>query len=319
MISANLMFNRLMGKARLRQLQIITSVAELGSLQKAADAVGLSQPATTHALAEIEELLGVRLFFRQTRGMVPTDEGRALIPLVRSALDAIKVGTTTVASTINSRGGVVRVGSISAGVSAIITDALPDFVDANPDIVTRVQEAEALRLPALLSEGRIDLAICREPANLALNARFQPVLEDRLIVVAGPSHPLANKGRVGIEALVDQTWAQPPSDVQTVQIFSEIWEATGDRPRLYPIDTRSIVLSFALIERRGLLDFMPRSVAHQMQRAGRVVEIDVAWPDPSLLALPPLGVLQLGNGGSPAVQKLIDFLARQWLADANPG
>ena len=65
----DLLFARLLGRARLKHLQLAVHIAELQSLQKAATAIGLSQPAATHALAEFETLLGTPLFERHARGM----------------------------------------------------------------------------------------------------------------------------------------------------------------------------------------------------------------------------------------------------------
>ena len=63
------MFSRLMAKARLRHLQLLVAVADQGNLKHAAEEVGLSQPAATQAIAELEQLLELRLFERHSKGM----------------------------------------------------------------------------------------------------------------------------------------------------------------------------------------------------------------------------------------------------------
>ncbi|KAG1531256.1 hypothetical protein G6F50_016803 [Rhizopus delemar] len=62
------LLSRLLAKGRLRHLQLLASIADLGSIQQAANHIVLSQPAATHALADIEDLLGVRLFERLSKG-----------------------------------------------------------------------------------------------------------------------------------------------------------------------------------------------------------------------------------------------------------
>ena len=82
-LTPDLLYARLLGRARLKHLQLVVHIGELHSLQKAASAIGLSQPAATHALAEFEALLGTPLFERHARGMRPSPAGLALLPLVR--------------------------------------------------------------------------------------------------------------------------------------------------------------------------------------------------------------------------------------------
>ena len=73
----------------LRHLQAIVRIADLGTMNAAAQAVNLTQPAITQALGRIEMLIAAQLFERRHDGMVPTDAARLLVPRIRTALDHV--------------------------------------------------------------------------------------------------------------------------------------------------------------------------------------------------------------------------------------
>src|SRR5262245_17028908 len=73
----------------LRHMQAIVKIAELETMNAAAQAVNLTQPAITQALARIERMLGIALFERRHDGMVPTEAALLLVPRIRAALDLV--------------------------------------------------------------------------------------------------------------------------------------------------------------------------------------------------------------------------------------
>ena len=73
--NASLLMNRLQAKARIRHLQVLVTLGELHSLKKTAETIGLSQPAVTQLLADLESLLDAKLFDRFSRGVQPTRAG----------------------------------------------------------------------------------------------------------------------------------------------------------------------------------------------------------------------------------------------------
>ena len=81
--SASVLLNRLQARARLRHLQVLVRVAELRNLRRSAEALGLSQPAVTQLLADLERLVELPLFERHARGVRHTPAGAQLVPLAR--------------------------------------------------------------------------------------------------------------------------------------------------------------------------------------------------------------------------------------------
>src|SRR5882757_9128138 len=79
-------------RLRFRDLQVFFAVAQAGSMAKAAAQMGLTQPAVSDIIAGLEQIFGVRLFDRNSRGVQPTIYGRAVLRRGRAAFDELKQG-----------------------------------------------------------------------------------------------------------------------------------------------------------------------------------------------------------------------------------
>ena len=136
--------------ARFRHLQAFAAIAEFGSAQRAADAIGLTQPAVTHLVADLEEFLQCPLFHRHARGMRMTDMARELLPFVQRSLATLEAGTQFVAFRQSSGHSIVRVGAIHGAINGLLVRALPAFGQSKPDILVQLQEANAAESSALI-------------------------------------------------------------------------------------------------------------------------------------------------------------------------
>ena len=119
--SASVLLNRLQAKARFRHLQVLVRLGELNSIRRTADALGLSQPAVTQCLADLERLVEIRLFDRHARGLRVTRAGRDVLPLARRMLDALadaQRDTMVAAVPVGRLGDDHRIGVGAAGVDA---------------------------------------------------------------------------------------------------------------------------------------------------------------------------------------------------------
>jgi DNA-binding transcriptional LysR family regulator len=289
--SPSLLFARLLARSRLKHLQLLVRIGELESLQKAADDIGMSQPGATHALAELETILGVNLFERHSRGMRPSPIGQALIPMVRSALSQLQVCAQTVVAMDTGAAGIVRVAAIGAALSGLLVRALPPFSQANPDVVVEVHAVGIDDLFVLLEQGRVDLLACREPSQLPRDFEFVPLLQDRYVVVGRASHPLVGRGAVSIEELGAQTWLVPPPTGIASRDFERLCQAFGISPRACWVSGRSVLLTLAMLQQRELLAFIPRNTVLQLLDAGLLAE--VVPPPTARLGMPPVGVVVL--------------------------
>lgn len=286
-ITPDLLFARLLSRARLKHLQLAVHIAELHSLQKAAAAIGLSQPAATHALAEFETLLGTPLFERHARGMRPSPAGLALLPLVRNALKLLQACAETAASMQHGATGLVRIGAIHAAVAGWLTQALPVFSRTHPDVAVEVHEVPADQLLQMIESNRVDIVLCREPQPLPEGHLFTPVLADHYVVLCRNGHPLAGQARVSDDDLRTHTWLLPPLTGIAPAEFNALCTRLGGAPRTCQVSSRSALLAQAMLDSGDLLALSPYQFARPLLEARLLASLAVPP-----MAMPPLGMLR---------------------------
>ena len=153
---------------RFTALRVFRHVAELGSFTEASRKLGLSPPAVSKNVAELEAHLGVRLINRTTRRMALTEEGRIYLDHIARGLDALMEADTALSHVNASPSGTLR-------VSAPMTTALVRFSEAIPEFLSRYPQ---LKLDLHLDDRRVD--IVREGFDLAI--RGSSNLEDSSLI-----------------------------------------------------------------------------------------------------------------------------------------
>ncbi len=302
--SPSVLATRLLVQARLRHIQAFIKIVELGSVKSAAQALGLTQPSTSHVLADLEQLLGCRLFDRRSRGMAPTSIGLALLPYCHRILDSVYSCAEVTSAMTDTARAVVRVAAITSAVSGMLTHVLPPFSRRCPDVSVNVLETDVREIGELIAQEAIDLALCREPAIVPEGWVFKALLDDRYIIVAGPQHPLAGRASVSLEALLRETWMLVPVPSTPHLAFDQLVERQAVRPRVKQVNTRSQTIIAAFLQNERLVSVLPKSmVQHQLDR-GQLAQLAIALP----LRCEPLGMLFPKRNFGGAAEQLSDFL-----------
>lgn len=301
--SASLLLNRLLARARLRHLHVFVSVAELGSFKRAADAVGLTQPAVTHVVSDLEQLLGAELFRRHARGATPTVAAQALAPVVRRMLATLAEGVDSVVARLAHAEGVVRLVGTSSAIGGLLDQLLPAFSLREPAVRLLVSQAEADQFNALVARGEVDAVACREPAVSPQGWQFHALLGDALVVVCGPAHPLARRRRVRLAELQDEPWLVPPAESLARRELDRLAAELNWQPQVVPVVTRALPMTWGMLRRQRAVSLVPAAVVRQLTEAGQLVvlPLDRQWP------LADLGLLLPADGAGPAALRLLAF------------
>jgi DNA-binding transcriptional LysR family regulator len=302
----SVLLNRLLSRSRLRHLQMLVKLAELGSLKRTADDLGLTQPAVTHLLKDLEGLLETQLFYRHARGVRPTAMGAALLPSARRILDHLAHGAEMVAARHGEAQGAVRVASITGGISGLLVRALPAFNAERPDIVVQVAEVDVEQLGLAVAHREADLVLCREPAILPEGWTFRPLFDDSFVVVCGSHHPLARRRSLRFDELRSQLWLPLPISTAAQALFEELTRNWHPAAKTCRIITRAASLSWSLLAQSEMVSLVPHSVVRQLVEAGhyKVLPLKDAYPFGSI------GVMRLEDESGSAALQLADFLAR---------
>lgn len=281
---------RLLAKGRLRHLHLIGQVAETGSIQQAAARVGMSQPAATHAIRDIETLLGAQLFERHARGMRPTQKGRMVADYAHNMLSSLALVAESLARLNDGVLSVVRIGTIPAAASTLLAEHLPAFIRRKPHVHFSVEEGARVTLLPALIKGDLDIIFCRPPEALPYGFEFEPLLEDKGIIVGAPDHPLTcRETSHRLDALADYPWVAPPDHAGGKAMFDAMAKRLNTPLRSYPISTVNMPLSVmvAILQAEPALCLMPRSLAQGLIDTGLIAEIELS----PMGELQPLGAI----------------------------
>lgn len=318
-MSPSVLFGRLLAKARLRHLHLLVRIAELESLQKAAASIHMSQPGATHALAELEGILEMSLFERHARGMRPTPICSALLPMARGALSHLERATQAMVALQSGATGHIRIAGIAAAMSSLMARVLPSFTQLHPEVSIDATPASASDLLRLMETREADILVCREPAAVPSHLTFLALEPDRYVVAAGRNHPLARNACASLSDLSSAHWLLPPPFGIAGQEFENLREVLGMAPSASWVTTKSILLTFAMLDQREVLALIPRNAIVQFLDAGLLVEL--ACPDNITSPLAPIGLLLPRDAPkhSPAMDCFIDHACATYNAGKPAG
>jgi DNA-binding transcriptional LysR family regulator len=179
-----------------RDLRIIVTIAEHGSLVKAGRELGMSQSWTTRSLAQIEEKLGATLFERSRRGMDPTDIGRAILVQAQDVIGRLNALTDTVEALRAVRAQRLTIASAPMPLDAVVLPAVAACLDAFPETRFEVEATAFSEAADMVHDGRATLAVTDiselESPDLL---EIIPLRRHPLLRWVRPGHPLLALGR----------------------------------------------------------------------------------------------------------------------------
>lgn len=308
LLSGDVLFARASNHLRLRHLRLLAAMEVKGTLGGAAEDTGISQPAATQMLRELENLLEARLVERHARGVVFTDAGQVLAKFAQQTLASMRNAADSLADVAAGRNTILKVGAISAAIVALIEPALPTLVTRHPqDRFNLMEVAAPDGLVAGLHAGSYDVVLVREPVKNEPNLVFEPLFEDQLVIVAAPGHPAATARKPGLAMLSQYEWLLAASQVLTRTAFDAWCRKTGFEPKPNNISGNSATILPATLAASGAIAPAPASSVHALLRQGLLqqVRFDLQCP------LPPLGGLYRRGDENTRAAKFLAVLRKQ--------
>ena len=186
------------------QLEIFARVAELGGFTAAAEQLGISQSAVSHALRLLEKEWGVTLLSRKQSNIEVTEVGRNLLIRVRELLGVSVAIRQEVAAVRGLSRGILRIGSFGPSSSLwLLPRILGQFQKTYPDIRILVDEADDDDVVDWILERRVDMGFVVLPEE---RVDAMPLVEDQLVALIPAGHPLARKKAVSLGELCESSF-----------------------------------------------------------------------------------------------------------------
>ena len=184
-------------------LRLFLAVVDAGSITRGAADVGLSLPAASERLRDMESTGEVRLLERGRRGVRPTPAGEALAHHARLIQRQMAEMRGELGKHASGLRGTIRLAANTAAITEFLPEQLATWMAAHPQIDVELKERQSIEIAKAVSAGLIEIGILSDAADTT-GLQLRPFATDRLVVVASRDHALAARKRVAFADIVDQ-------------------------------------------------------------------------------------------------------------------
>ena len=305
-ISALTILQRLNTRAKFRHMQALIALCDLGSMSRAAQALGISQPAMSQLVAELEKLIETQLFLRHSKGVNPTPVALNLLSVARRIIAAAEEGAEHIASHQRRDEGLVRIASTAAASGALLHVVLPEFAKARPGIQIQINTVLGPSLDASFSSGEYDIVCSRSREVVPEGWAFSPCVADDLVPVCGARHPLASRDQVTMQDLGQAIWLQNHVSTVARQHFDSLAQREGwHNIQQIQVLSRVPILIWTMLKSGKYLTLVPRSVVASWLSEGMLCELSVDLDIP----LAPLGYHWQPDVAGSATKRFVNALS----------
>lgn len=215
----------------LRQLRYAVAVADCGSITQASERLGISQPAISAAIRELEQEFDLSLFARRpARRVTLTSAGRRFMTDARHLLEDAQRFEHAAHGLGTRLSGELSVGCFRPTAPFIMPLVYNEMRGAYPDVKLQIHEADLSETAGLLKEGTIDVALTYD-MHVERHMRFEPLIRVRPYVLLAQNDPLAAKSAIRLRDLVDKEMVTLGLPV-TEDFFHGLFYSNGLQPKI---------------------------------------------------------------------------------------
>jgi DNA-binding transcriptional LysR family regulator len=285
--------DRIGRRLKLRDLHILLTAVQCGSMGRAATQLAVSQPAVSKAIADMEHALQVRLLDRTAQGIVPTHYGRALLKWGLAVFDDLRQAVKEIEFLADPSTGEVRIGSTEAMTAGFVPAVIAQLAERHPRLVFNVTQSPTIAGQYQdLRERRVDLVLGRLVAGADEDdIEAQVLYDDPLFVVAGTNSKWQRRRTIEPAMLQKDLWCLSPRDSFAGSRLAEAYRAVGLSAPKSTVESTSIQLFGALLATGRFLSVLSGSTLKFSGKRLGVKALRVDLPiEPG-----PVGILTLRN------------------------
>lgn len=258
-----------------RDLEYFAVLADHGHVGRAAEALGLSQPAVSLCLRRLEKSLDAKLVKRTPKGVELTEVGAALLSqVVRLRLTREDV-VREVADLTQGRVGNLRIGAHPGTIDDLLGPACCTLLKAAPKVVLTVAVEANDAAVIALREGRLDLIVNIIPPVAYKDIVHEHLMDDTMVVFASADHRLAKRKQVTMKDLQHERWTATAFRAPAWPHLNLAAENSSSNAPQVVAQTTSLSLRDHLVASTDLLGTSSRRVLRQTATRHRIVELPV--------------------------------------------
>jgi LysR family transcriptional regulator of gallate degradation len=256
-------FGMLTHERRVRAFVLLTEQHHMPSV---AASLGITQPAVSIAVRQMEDSIGVALFERTARGMMPTPAGAALALRLKRALVEIRHAVADIASLRGVAEGTVTVGALPLGRTRLLPESIAGVVAKYPGLRVATMEGSFEALAASLRAGELDFILgALRPVQYASDLRGEPLAEDELGIVCRQDHPWAKRQQIPPRDLTLARWVLARGNTPNRMLFERALNARGLPPPNVVVETSDLaVLRGVLLNSDLLTAISPHQLSYEL-------------------------------------------------------
>ena len=192
-------------KLRLRHIRCFISVAEELHFRRAAEKLGIAQPALSRTIKDLESELGLTLFERTNRSVQITRAGSAFLHGCRAVINAMDRAVDTARRVDQGQIGSLRIGYTDAAIANVLPGIVKSFQRRQPDIALQLNHEVTVSQLRKLEEGELDVCFATGPFNHA-DYRQLLVCSEPFVCVTHGDHPLARRSGIRLAELAGENF-----------------------------------------------------------------------------------------------------------------
>ncbi len=265
-------------RIRVRQLSVLITLYESRNVTAAADKAGMSQPALSKWLSDLEADLGVKLFTRTSRGFQPTAICDDLIVHARAVVGEMQRSKTTVLRMAQGAASSLVIGTTPPATPILLPRAIHLFREKNPRVHLEIQENTMHTLLPQLQSGQLDFLLVRmEQPTFDQSIRYDLLYQEETRVVVGNKHPLAKKSSLNWKDMGGSSWIAPAAGSPLRRELEYEMALAGEPAPNYEIATSSFLLIVSLLQESCLVGAMSARMAEYFRAAGQLSTLPLPY------------------------------------------
>lgn len=255
-------------------LNVFYTVARLQNISKAAEELGVTQPAISRIIATLEKEFKIKLFQRSKFGVQLTAEGLNLFEMIKNPFDELKKIEKNIKSALDLSQTVINIGSTAISLSVFLFSHIEHLKEKFPSVKFKIYTDSSSNLLKRLDNNEIDFAFVTTPFKIKDDIEVHNIYELNNVLIAPYSYKNRINGRISIKKLQKFPFVLLNSSMQFREHLDEYFRkhSVNINP-VYELDSSSVLLSF--VENECGLTFIPSEMVHEAEKDKKCFVVDL--------------------------------------------
>lgn len=262
---------------KLHHLRALVNVVSQGSIRAASRSAGLSQPALTKAIQELEQILGTRILERHPQGILLNHVGEHFYRHARLVLEEIRIAQEEVSQHLGEITGHIRVGVGGSMACTLMPKVIDRFQQRFPHVNVHIVEGQLSSMLPALRQGTLDFTlntVTQLPFERELSFEPLAVVDYRVVVRKG--HPLRYAKQ--LSELSEAKWTMPPPTSSYYSLLEQLY--TGHSLPQVRVTCESLIACASLVTQSNFLSIISEQIVSTPILSDQLLPLELATPAP---------------------------------------